>query len=329
MHARSDRVSRGGIPPSAAFQLAAACALAGGIMVAGKVMAAGFPPVLALGLRLVVSTPILLAVLLAAEGRLRLPSRAEIVPLAIGGGAGIALFTLFLLYGLRLTGAAEAGIVVSMTPAATAVASVLLLRERLRPGMRTAIVISVLGLLALNLQGAGDGGGGTGLLWMLGNLLVLGAVVSEALFTVFAKRLAGGLSPIATAAWMNVAALALALPFALPLCFTFDWSSARPADWAAIAYGALGGSIGGPLLWFAGLRHVDAAAAAPFTGLIPVTALLLAWALLGEVPGWGHFAGTAAVLLSLAVTARAGRYRPQLQAGSGAGRPGGTSVQEP
>jgi drug/metabolite transporter (DMT)-like permease len=309
------------IPAVAALQLGGACALAGGLMIAAKVMAAGFPPVLALALRLAAATPILFAILAAKEGRVRVPPRADLVSVGLGAGSGIVLFTLFLLYGLRMTGAAEAGIVTSMVPAATAVASVLLLGERPRPGMKAAIGLSVLGLLALNLEGKG-GLGTVGAIEMLGNLLVLGAVMSEALFTVFAKRLSGSLSPLATAAWMNAAALVMVLPFALPSGFSFDWSGATPADWGSIAYGALGASILAILLWFAGLRHVDATSAAPFTGLIPVTALFLSWAMLGEEPGWGHFAGTAAVLLSLAVTARAG--------GGAAGRRSGASVrQEP
>jgi drug/metabolite transporter (DMT)-like permease len=57
---------------------------------------------------------------------------------------------------------------------------------------------------------------------LLGNLLVLGAVVSDALFTIFGKAASQRVSPLATSA--SVVSLALFLPLGLYQAASFDTS---------------------------------------------------------------------------------------------------------
>ena len=96
----------------------------------------------------------------------------------------------------------------------------------------------------------------------------LGAVVSEALFTIFGKAAADRVSPLATAVSASVLSLALFLPLGLYQAIGFDFSSVGFAGWASVVhYGAFVTALG-YLLWFGGLARVPASTA----GVLPVSA---------------------------------------------------------
>ena len=57
-----------------------------------------------------------------------------------------------------------------------------------------------------------------------------------------------------------------------------------------------GGTLApGSWLWYSGIAKVEGAIAAGFMGVMPVSALLLSYALLGEDFRWLHLAGFAVV----------------------------------
>jgi drug/metabolite transporter (DMT)-like permease len=60
----------------------------------------------------------------------------------------------------------------------------------------------------------------------------------------------------------------------------------------------------GSLLWYRGVQRVAATTAAGFMGVMPVSAVLLSYLLLGEPFSFVHLAGMAAVLGGVAAVAR-------------------------
>lgn len=97
---------------------------------------------------------------------------------------GIVLFRVFTLYGLQHTGAVQAGVIMGTTPAVLTVLAILMLGERPTPGGMAGVGCAVCGMMLLNLASVQGGGGGN----LIGGLLVFGAVVAEALFTIFRKK---------------------------------------------------------------------------------------------------------------------------------------------
>lgn len=88
--------------------------------------------------------------------------------------AGMVLFSAFMLYGMKRVSGVVGSIVMSTTPAVTAIASILFLHDKLNWHKALAITLAVAGVLLVNLGGGqGDSGGGNQL---LGSLLVFGAV---------------------------------------------------------------------------------------------------------------------------------------------------------
>jgi drug/metabolite transporter (DMT)-like permease len=280
------------------FECALAMAMGGGVVVAGKFLTHAFPVFLAAGLRLGMAAPILTVMLLVREGRLpRLQAREAGWLFACSFG-GIFMFTVFLLFGLRYTTAAEGGIITSTVPILTTLISVVFLKEKLKGGGTLAVLLTVIGVLVLNV-GSGDSASARGPNPWLGNGLIFGCVMGEALFTIAAKLASRRLSALATAAYVNIFGMITFLPFAIYQALDFDFSAPGWTSWTAIVFMGLGISVFQFMIWFAGVSKVSASTAAVFTGVMPVSAVLLSYVVGGERFIWPHLVGMLCVIAAI------------------------------
>jgi drug/metabolite transporter (DMT)-like permease len=288
------------------FQCTLAMAMGGAVVVAGKFLTHAFPVFLAAGLRLVMAVPVLVALALLREGGLPRLKAPEALALFVCAFGGIFMFTVFLLFGLRYTTAAESGIITSTVPVFTALISVFYLKERPSVWGLLAVVLTMVGVLVLNLADGGMAAARGSNPW-LGNALIFGCVVGEALFTISAKLVTSRISPLATAAYVNIFGLVIFLPFAAYQALTFDFSSPAWPNWTALVFMGLGISVLQFMIWFAGVSKVPGSVAAVFIGVMPVSAVLLSYAVGGERFIWPHLVGMVCVVGSIiAVTRGAG-----------------------
>ncbi len=285
----------------ACLELATAMAIVGSAVVVGKLLVARVPVFLVGGLRLALACVVLVPVLLVAERGWPRLSRRDLGVLTLQAFTGIFLFTVLLLGGLRLTSASAAGIVTGTTPAVAGALSVLFLGERLTVARAVGIGLAVLGILALNLARPAAAAGSSPL---AGNLLVFGAVIGEALFIICGKVAAARVPPLTVATTLCVLAFLMFLPFTLWEAFSFGLAGVRVADWAGIAYWGLVVTVVAFVLWARGLAVVPASTAAVFTAVLPVSAVLLSYALLGEAFHWTHVVGGACVVAGIGLLAR-------------------------
>ncbi len=195
---------------------------------------------------------------------------------------GNFLFSLCMLFGVSLTSAVSAGVIMAAIPATVALLSWLFLRERITGRTWTAIGFAAagIGLLALAKPATGDPAAGE-LAW-LGNLLVLGAVVCEAAYAVIGKALTGVLGPKRITSLINLWGFVLVTPFGLYTALHFDFGSVAPGAWLLLVFYALAASIWTVWLWMTGLKVVPAAQASVFTVMLPVSAALVGVLVLGE-----------------------------------------------
>jgi drug/metabolite transporter (DMT)-like permease len=132
---------------------------------------------------------------------------------------------------------------------------------------------------------------------LLGSLLIFGAVGCEGIFILLNKRIQTPISPLALSTIMTAFGLAVAV---IPAGFEMPWSNGLPdSAVAAVAYYALIPTVGGFLLWYAGAARVSGAEAALFTAVAPVSAVVLAAALLGEQVGYSQMFGIGCVLVAV------------------------------
>ena len=198
---------------------------------------------------------------------------------------GNFLFSICMLFGVSLTSAVSAGVIMASIPACVAVASWLFLRERItvRIGLAIACAALGIGLLALSPAHASatPSASPASMPW-LGNLLVFCAVLCETAYAVIGKSLTGRLGPKRIASLINLWGFVLSMPFGIWFALQFDFTAVRFGTWALLVVYALAASIWTVWLWMTGLRNVPAAQAGVFAVLLPVSAALVGVLVLGE-----------------------------------------------
>jgi drug/metabolite transporter (DMT)-like permease len=224
-------------------------------------------------------------VVLARRVRLLAVDRRR--PQVLGLGLLVALHWALFFETLKLASVAVAILTVYTAPIFLAVLAPLLLPEaRSRIGI-VALAISAPGIALIALSGEGGAAVdpaaiGTG----------LGAAVTYALIVIWTKSLVHNIAPVAVAFWSYAIVGVLVLPFALAggrfLPHGVEWVY-------VLALGALLTAAAG-VLYMRALKDVTAQAAGLLAYLDPVSASILAWAILGQDLGWQVVAGGIAVL---------------------------------
>ncbi|HYG43231.1 MAG TPA: DMT family transporter [Bordetella sp.] len=282
------------------WYLALAMVTVGSTVVASKLIAAGLPPFAATALRFAVALPLFMALMGLTRTPWPRPDKRDGLILLLQAGAGSVGYTALLISGLRYTSAANAGIIIGTLPVVSTAVAILVLGERPRPAALGAIGLAAAGVFFIAAQGAPGQPQS-----LLGNALIFGAIVCESLFILLNKRLRQPLRPLAQSTLMTALGLAVAAPAAL---FEAPWSIAlAPGALAAVTYYAVVPTVAGFLLWYAGAERVSAAEASLFTAVAPVSALVLAAAVLGEAVSPRQMLGVACVLAAVGILGRVRR----------------------
>ena len=213
---------------------------------------------------------------------------------------GNFLFSIWMLYGVALTGAVAAGVIMASIPAAVAVMSFLFLREQVRRRTWAAVACAVAGIsllsLASNPHAQPEVSNATKQAQWLGHLLLIGAVLCEAAYAVIGKKLSGVLGPKRITALINVWGFILITPLGLWVARDFDFGAVTAPTWGLFVFYALAASVWSVWLWMTGLRHIPAHQAGIFTVLLPISATLVGVWVLGETLGPAHIAAFALAL---------------------------------
>lgn len=201
---------------------------------------------------------------------------------------GNFLFSICMLFGVSMTTAVAAGVVMSSIPAVVAVLSWLFLRERIGWRSVAGIACAAVGIGLFSLQKThsdvpADAAGPFGISKaVLGNLLVFAAVICEASYVVIGKRLTEGLGPKRISAIINLWGFALVTPMGLWAAWTFDFSSVALPVWGLLVFYALAASVWTVWLWMTGLKTVPASQAGVFTVMLPISAAIIGVLFMGE-----------------------------------------------
>lgn len=274
------------------FYLALAMVLVGSTVVASKLIASGLPPFTATALRFALALPLFLALMRLTGTAWPKPDRHDGLLLLLQAGAGSVGYTTLLISGLRYTSAADAGVIIGTLPVVSAAIAIVVLGERPHRFLLLALALAAIGMVAIT---AHPDAGSTQS-W-IGNGLIFSAVVCEGLFILLNKRLKTEIAPLAQSALMAGLGLAVAV---VPALAERPWTVEISADAvSAMIYYALVPTVGGFVLWYAGLARVSGAEASLFTALAPVSAVLLAFAWLGEPVGPNQMIGIGCVLVAV------------------------------
>jgi drug/metabolite transporter (DMT)-like permease len=240
-------------------------------------------------LRMLLGCAVLLAMALARPAT---ATRAERWRLMALGVLGHCIYQLLFAYGLSVTRAGTAALVIAASPAAVAIVARFQGHERLPRRAVFGIATSIAGVFLVL--------GGTisadGTAHLLGDLMILAAVVIWAFYTNGLVPLTQRVSAVEIAAWTLVGGVVPLTIITVPAFLRTDWGAVAPLTWAAVAYSGLLAMVVAYLLWYRGVREIGPTRTSMFANLQPIVAVLVAWALLGEIPTVFQAAGAASVI---------------------------------
>lgn len=196
-------------------------------------------------------------------------------------------------YGLKLTLASTAAVLISTIPIFVVVLEAFWLKVRVLPREVALILLSLFGVTLLLTAGGWDRAfGGT----FLGNLLILGAAFSASLYTIVARKLMATVDALTVTRWQALFATVFYFPFALGAYALGGTLPTNPKPWVATVYLGLACSSGAYFLLNYALSRLRASFVSAFSNLIPVVASVLAVVFLGESLSTQQIVGAAVAI---------------------------------
>jgi len=254
-----------------------AASIWGGMYVVSKVVLEIIPPFTLVSLRLLLGI-LTLAIVLGMRGFPKFSRRQFLQVIGVGFvGYGVSLSLQFV--GTKLSTAANGSLVTSATPAFVLLFAWMLLREKITARRLFALLLATCGVVAvidprsaqLNPE------------LFLGNLLLLGAAITWALYSVLVRKMTQNLDVLP----FSLIAFVGGLPIVLP-AGAWELSTAGVGE---ISLGVIGGVLFlgvistalAMILWNTAFAILDAGAASLTFFAQPVVGIFLGWLFLGEM----------------------------------------------
>jgi drug/metabolite transporter (DMT)-like permease len=213
----------------------------------------------------------------AAVRREALPARGDLLLIAASGALWLGVYSVCVSEAEQRVDAGTAAMVINIGPILIVVLAGLVLREGFPRWLFAGCAVAFSGCLVIGLasSSAQTGAG-------LGIALLLVAVCAYATAAVIQKPVLARVSPLSVT-WLGCAAgLIACLAFAPALVRDLGDADAGAVAW--IVYLGLAPTAIGFATWTYALRRMPAGRLASLAYLIPLVAVLLGWAVLGETP---------------------------------------------
>jgi len=235
-----------------------------------------------LALRMGISALILLPLLIVKRKALNL-TRRDLPQLVLLSLVGFVVNKLLEFGGLSLTTASDVALLITSESIFTAALSWIILREHFKKWTAAALLLGFVGVYLIversvipNLPVGG------GVSRIVGDLLVVLALLIEAFYTVRGKSLLVKHSPLLITAASIVGSAVFWVPVAGWEVLSTGWHMPGITAWIGIGWLALMATVLAYLAWFQGLSKVDGSAAASTLFIQPLLGTLLAIVLLHD-----------------------------------------------
>lgn len=253
------------------------------------------PPSLFVTLRFAAGSLLMLFILRIQTGRLPLPGR-DIWHLLILGIIGNTLYQSMFLWGLKYTSAANGSLILTASPIIVGLLGAVLGIERIRFGLLLALLLGFGGVLVVFLP---NGTGALSSLGLRGDLLVVGAMLSWAVYTLGVRRYASKSEPIYLTTWTIVAGAFCLVLLNGGSVFHADWSLYSAGAWFGLLYSIVGSLAIAYLLWNMSVQRVGGVRTTIYVSMVPLVAALSAWVLLDEAITLYHVLGGSLIIASV------------------------------
>lgn len=255
-------------------------------------------------LRMIISALVLLPLLIVRRKDLNL-TRKDLPQLALLALVGFVINKALEYGGLALTTASDVALLITSESIFTALLSWILLRERFRLLTVLSLVLGFFGVyLIVERSLVPNIPPGGGALRIVGDLLVMLALIFESFYTVRGKSLLVKHSPLLVTSAAIVGSTVFWIPLAGVELATNGWHPIGWQAWLGLIWLALMATVIAYLAWFKGLEVIKGTTAATVLFIQPLLGTLLAILLLGDQLLPTTIIGGALILISVYLISR-------------------------
>ena len=277
----------------------------GGTFIAGKLLAGLVPPMTCSFLRFFFAALTLIVIFSGQRYLPSLPQRRHWPRLLLLGFTGIFSYNILFFSGLEHISAGRAALIIALTPLVITAATSAIQRETLHPLQLAGILISLVGALFVisdgNMRVFTSGSFG------LGEVAILGCVLSWSAYTICSRPVLAALSPLSSVFYSILAGTTLLFPLAVAEGFFSLLPAISLLSWAALIYLGVFGTAVGFTWYYWGINQIGPSRASVFINLVPVFALLLSWLILAETFKLSVISGGILVVSGISITNYAGK----------------------
>ncbi len=252
----------------------------GGTFIAGRIVARNVEPCSAAFLRFAIASIFFIFLLWKINGKLTVIRKNQFFPLILLGMTGIFTYNIFFFKGLTLINAGRASLIIANNPVFITLLSAYFFKEKLNLIKISGVIISVIGAIIVISRGNFTEIFNGGLGW--GEFYILFCVGSWVTFSLIGKSIMNTLSPLVSVSYASViGTIALFIPAYLEgltkniLDYPFD-------AWLAIFYLGFFGTVLGFFWYYEGIKSVGPMKASQFINFVPISAIIIAFFILGE-----------------------------------------------
>ena len=213
------------------------------------------------------------------------------------GFVGITVFNLLFFYGLQTTSANNAALIMAINPLLTTLLAAVFLGEKPTARHLMALPVALLGVAVVISHGDLHKLGALHIAH--GDLLMLTASLSWAIYNVMGKRYMPKGSSIVNTTWILAAGAILLTGIAIGSGDQFGTLEMKAG--IALAVMVIGGTVLAYLFWGIGIARLGAARTAIFLNLVPVSAMLMG-AVFGTPPTTAQLIGGLLVVGGISIT---------------------------
>ena len=265
-------------------------------VLAGPILAE-LPPLWAAAIRFVLGATLMFIIAGVRREKMLGPVRRHAATYLLLGTVGITGFNLFFFYALQSTSANSAALIMATNPLITALLATVFLGERPTARHLVALPVALIGVAVVISQG--NMGRLSSFSFARGDLLMLAANLSWAMYNVLVRRCMPQGSAIVNTSWIMAAGAILL--FSVAMGSDSHASAMDSKASMAMAVMVIGGTVLAYLFWSIGIKRLGAARTAIFLNLVPVFAILIG-AFLGSLPTMAQLAGGLLVLGGVSIS---------------------------
>lgn len=266
------------------------------------------PPITIAFFRVFIAAAVLLPLGWRSAWQHRAVFRRHAGPLLLLTLTGVTFFNTFIYGALQFTTATNVSVLEAVIPVATALLSAWLLRERLRIVQWTGVLVSFAGAVWVVLSGTAQSLSG----WNAGDLIMIGAIGSWAVYSIAVKRYLHLFPEYGTLLVMTGLAVAVLAPL-----MAVEWLITGVPDlgkwnhWPGLAYLGIFPSVIALVLYNRAVGVLGASQAAVFLNFLPVATMIGAYLFLAETITAAQILGAGLVIGGVLLTTRRTPFRSQ------------------